>query len=267
MLSLFRNIIRISELICNSDKLVVNVVRYISFFGRRPLLIIPLNHSLCLLLFYSFFLTYLPVHLSLLIPESTGPEEWLINLSLPVFRCGSYVGHPIDDMVVVHHELDAWEVYDIILSRASETIGCDEFDLLAFFDKRTFDYVDRSIQVIGFFNCCTVNVEVRNGWGLYVDLPRLPFHHPLMEAPLLIDPRDSCNVVNSRVLTVASSILLCDRKDLYVLFNGTPLRRCRSAEICLLGLRDGSHVTVHYRLRGGVCIAQRTSGRKRSVGL
>ena len=168
-------------------------------------------------------------------------------------------------MVVVHHTMHAWEVYDIILARASETIGCDELDLMALYEKRSFDHILSPIDHVGFYNCCTVNVEARDGWGLYIDLPRLPFHHPLIDTPLLIDPRDRCNDVNSRILTAASSILLCDRNELYVLFNGTPLRRSKSVPISLLGLRDGSHVTVHFRLRGGVCIAQQVSGRKRSV--
>jgi hypothetical protein len=81
----------------------------------------------------------------------------------------------------------------------------------------------------------------------------------------LVDGQDSCNLLSERVLEVAADALHCDEDDLYVLYNGTPLRRSRSVEIRLLGIHDGSTLSVHRRLRGGVCIAQNASGRKRSV--
>jgi hypothetical protein len=106
----------------------------------------------------------------------------------------------------------------------------------------------------------------RHGWMIHLETSvRTAVGNPLREESLLLDPLDNCNEVNARVLDIASNVLRCSTDDLYVLFNGTPLRRSRTVEICKLGIHNNSTLTIFHRLRGGVIIAQNASGRKRSV--
>ena len=209
---------------------------------------------------------YRLVSISLRIDESPGSHEWLINMTIPNHLTHGVFDCPSHDMISTFHDLPGMTVYDEITLRASEIMGCRESDLFVLFEKKCFGCETLPIHDLGFFNCCTVNVELRDEWRLYLNLPTpLPRGHPLNEHPILVDAFDSCYDVNARVLDVASNVLNCSRDDLYVLFNGTPLQRSQRVEIYKLGLHDGSTLSVFFRLRGGVCIAQNSSGRKRSV--
>jgi len=207
------------------------------------------------------------------IDEPPGPSEWLINITLPTYARGrpgfdEWDDLLDDDLVVVRHDSPGWDVYDLIISRASSTMGCNESEILALFDrKKHFSWIDRPLHEIGFYNCCSVSVEQRDGWCVFLELAgRFNDGNPLRNDPIMIDPVDDCNFVNTFVLNVAAHRLECSNDDLYVLFNGTPLRRSRTGiDICQIGVRNNSTLTVFPRLKGGVCIAQNASGRKRSV--
>ena len=55
------------------------------------------------------------------------------------------------------------------MSKASSTMGCNESEILALFDKkRSFSWIDRPLYEIGFYNCCTVSVEQRDGWCVFL---------------------------------------------------------------------------------------------------
>lgn len=207
--------------------------------------------------------------MSFRIVEPPGPSEWLINISLPSyarFLFEDWNGYPEDDLVVVRKDTPGWEVYDQVIARASETIGCPESELLVLYDKqRSFSWIDRPLEDLGFYNCCTVSVEKRDSWIIHLVAFRSATGNPLCDHSLCVDPLDDCNEVNARILDIASNVLKCSMDDLYVLYNGTPLRRSNSVELCKLGIHNNSTLSVFHRLRGGVCIAQNATGRKRSV--
>ena len=222
-------------------------------------------------LLFKYLSSTMSVIVSFRISEPSGPSEWLVNISLPTYAQPRFHGWSDlseDDLVVVRHDSPGWEVYDQIISRASSTMGCQESEVLALYDKkRSFSWSDSPLHDLGFYNCCTVSVEQRDGWVLFLEVAgRCNEGNPLRNNPIMIDPVDDCNFVNQFILNVASHALQCSTDDLYVLFNGTPLRRSRDGiDICQLGIRNNSTLTVFRRLKGGVCIAQNASGRKRSV--
>lgn len=188
--------------------------------------------------------------------------EWLINVTLPVSVFSDDEDEfPPTDLVVVPNFCPGWILDQMIREQASEIFDCLAEDLLCLFEKKIFAASARPIEDLGFFNCCTVSVEARHNWEIYLNLPRGFF----CDYPLCADPLTSSNDLNNRILCVASVILGVNPDDLYVLFNGTPLFRASPVPIFALALHDNSHVTVLCRMRGGICVAQNSSGRKRCV--
>ena len=186
--------------------------------------------------------------------------EWLINVKLPIFL-GDEDEFPHTDMVVAPNWCPGWILDQMIKEQACEIFDCLDEALMCIFEKRIFAASARPIEDLGFFNCCTVSVEARNEWNIYILLPRgFVFEHPLSA-----DPLTSSNHLNNRILYLASWIMGISPDSLYVLYNGTPLARATSVPLYALALHNNSYVTVFQRVRGGICVAQNSSGRKRSV--
>ena len=49
--------------------------------------------------------------ITLKIEEPSGPDEWLINMTLPRFYSQDFSGYPEEDMVVVNHDDSCRSVY------------------------------------------------------------------------------------------------------------------------------------------------------------
>ena len=107
---------------------------------------------------------------------------------------------PSTDMVVATGLTPGLRLYYQVVCTAAEVLSVGIDDIFSIFEKRQYSASIRPICDLGFFNCCTVEVIVRDGWVVAVQAGDVHFE-------VEVDAMIFCNELNSNILALASARL------------------------------------------------------------
>lgn len=178
------------------------------------------------------------------------PDEFLINILLPDGET---------DFLVKKSNTLATDLHREIIVRAGGRLEVNDSDVFSKFSCHHYVLNTCTLLHMGMYSGCFVTVEYYDSWTVYVNIP----DGATLKVPCNASTTGSD--LHQNVVHRASDYFETDASHLYSLFRGKHYGHLDEVSILDIGINDGCHVDVLVRVHGGVCVKNRSGGRKRKV--